>query len=140
MTDGPLTPLLDTIDAPAAMRSLTREQLKQLADWVALVAQSDTSKRPAKFALEVAAAPIAPATPFGFAADVAPSAFLDPSVVQAGGEESQQPTAKKDKVKFGADLRPWQPKDEFDPEAFNRLERQTTATGAATALGPPVSQ
>lgn len=106
-------------------------QLTQLADWVALVAQADITKQPAKFTPEVAAAPIAPTKPFGFAEDVAPSAFLDSSVVQASAEEPQQPMPKKSKVKFGADLRPWQPKDEFDPEAFNRLSTRQAATEVA---------
>ena len=32
MTDRPETPLLDTVDVPADIRALTKEQLPQLAD------------------------------------------------------------------------------------------------------------
>ena len=84
------------------------------------------------------AAPLHACDPFGLRDEVAPSHFLDHSVEPASFDDPQKPLRQKGEVKFGADLRPWQPKDEFDPEMFNRRRaRKPRQSGATTAVGPP---
>lgn len=105
----------------AAFGSRQKSQLKQLTEWVNLVA--GTSAAPAPFAkslLEDAAS-----IQFSESAvlDTIPSQFLDRNVQPAEYTEETPSAALPSQVKFGADLRPWQPKDEFDPEIFNRAQR-----------------
>lgn len=118
-------------------------QVKQLVDWVALLSARDVPPQPAEFVPEVVASPIKAMDPFGGAADVAPSQFLNQDVEQTSFDAVEQmppkPAASKRKVIFGADLRPWQPKDEFDPEAFNRLKDQAVVTPPTAAPTPTVA-
>ena len=111
-------------------------QLKQLVEWVQLVTKTSAApKPPLKFA-DVAATPISPLEPPEL--QQAPSRFLDPSIVAATleGEDNKplSPLPPKSPLKFGADVKPWRPKDEFDPEIFNRLQPQPAK--AEDADGP----
>jgi hypothetical protein len=115
-------------------------QLAQLADWVALVSETSAAQQPATIMPEPNAAPLRPSDPFGLRAEEAPSHFLDRSVTQANFDDPHKPLRKKGAVKFGADLRPWQPKDEFDPEAFNRLARKKAESEATSAVGPTAAK
>jgi hypothetical protein len=67
--------------------------------------------------------------------------MVDSSVQQASATDPLEAMLPKGEVKFGADLRPWQPKDEFDPEIFNRAEaKRREKAGEPTAAGPTSSQ
>ncbi len=122
-------------------------QLRQLFDWAEMVtetsiARSRVAATPTakKHTRNAEAAPLPAIEPFGDAANVAPSSFLDPAVEPASFEDSTQPLRPKAKLKFGLDLRPWQPKDEFDAEIFNRLKDKPVEQGDAAAMSPPASR
>lgn len=57
------------------------------------------------------------------------------SALQAAGRE-----ALRRPPRFGAQLSTWQPKDEFDPEIFNRQQRTPVAVGPAEASPPAIAQ
>lgn len=108
-------------------------QLTQLFDWVGLVTESSVATEP------IAATPDADTAPIQsleFGRREKPSHFLDRHVVPANFDDPQQPLRPKGEVKFGLDLRPWQPKDEFDAEIFNRLKSDLAQPNATTAVGP----
>lgn len=128
----------------AALNPRQLAQLKQLGDWTEHLASR--SGTPAPFREPFVARAVA--KPHG-TADVKfhplpsiPSTFLDRNVEPAShaeadasrvadGEEadSKGQLRPQAQVKFGADLRPWQPKDEFDPEIFNRANKSHDAGG-----------
>jgi hypothetical protein len=112
-------------------------QLTQLVDWVGLVTETSVATEPVA-ALPDGEASIQSLEPFGRRGK--PSHFLDRDVAPANFDEPQQPLRPKGEVKFGADLRPWQPKDEFDPEIFNRLNADPATPSATTAVGPPAAR
>jgi len=98
-------------------------QLAQLTEWVDLVAGMTAAQ-----SLPLESSPLDGAVPMQFSESAAmetiPSQFLDRNVQPAEYTEEAPSAALPRQVKFGADLRPWQPKDEFDPEIFNRARRR----------------
>jgi hypothetical protein len=69
---------------------------------------------------------------------------VDRNVVPVNLDDPQQSLRPKGEVKFGADIKRWRPKDEFDPEIFNR-SKPAPATAPATqstttAVGPPATR
>ncbi len=117
-------------------------QLTQIIDWVELVAPQGAGTNPSIAKTAKQAPPIKPIEPFGSPEyDLPPSRFLNRDVVQADfADPQQQAELPKSNVKFGADVKPaWQPKDEFDPEIFNRQTSAVSAQSATTAVGPPVA-
>jgi hypothetical protein len=105
----------------AAFGLRQKKQLKQLTDWVDLVAGMTAPPAP----LETSPLDDVASMQFPEPAvlETIPSRFLDRNVTPAEHTEVAPSAALPSQVKFGADLRPWQPKDEFDPEIFNRAQR-----------------
>lgn len=108
----------------AALNSRQASQLKQLTEWLDMLA--GTPRKPAAFQEPLVARAVVDPTPESRPSPSIPSTFLDREVQPASHVEAETPLRSKRKVKFGAELRKWQPKDEFDPEIFNRaqLERE----------------
>jgi hypothetical protein len=108
----------------AAFGIRQQTQLKQLAEWVDLVA----GRRAAPAAFDEFSAH--DATPIQFpdspALETIPSKFLDRPVSPAQHVEEPPSAALHSEVQYGAVLRTWQPKDEFDPEIFNRAGQDRT--------------
>jgi hypothetical protein len=120
-------------------------RIAQLSDWVALVTESDLPNQRIASRSKKEAAQVPVSDPFGLG-DVAPSKFLDPDVVPASNvlpgsnivpgssiapanfDDPTKSLRPKAELKFGLDLRPWQPKDEFDPEIFNRDSKKRAGT------------
>ncbi|MEX2093208.1 MAG: hypothetical protein WD971_11050 [Pirellulales bacterium] len=114
-------------------------QLTQLVDWVGLVTETSVATEPIAARSDVDTAPIQPLEPLDKIGK--PSRFLDRNVAPADFDDTQQPLRPKGEVKFGADLRPRQPRDEFDPEIFNRLKPDPVQPSATTtAVGPPATR
>jgi hypothetical protein len=122
------------------------EQLRQLYDWVEMVTETTIARKrvvelPKKRARSTETAPLAAIEPFGDADTAAPSTFLDPAVEPASLDDvTAKPLRPKAPLKFGLDLRPWQPKDEFDAEIFNRLKDNSAEQGEAASMSPPASR
>lgn len=116
-------------------------QLTQLFDWVGLVTETNVADEAIAAALEADAVPVAITEPIQAmdprSLPQKPLSFLDRKVVPASFDAPQQPLRPKGEVKFGADLKPWQPRDEFDPEIFNRRKPDPVTQDATTAVGPP---
>jgi len=55
--------------------------------------------------------------------------------------DDPQPSLRpKGEVKYGAKVKRWQPKDEFDPEIFNRSAATAAAKqSSAAGVGPPAT-
>jgi hypothetical protein len=103
-------------------------QLKQLVDWVGLVTETGVAAEPIAVLPDDAAVPNQLLEPLGRRGT--PSRFGDPP----------QPLRPKAEVKFGAEIKPWQPKDEFDPEIFNRLQPDPATQSTTTAVGPEATR
>jgi hypothetical protein len=95
-------------------------QFQQLVDWVAMVTESTTAAEdtPAADAEQAAAARVEPPP--------APPRWREP--VEAVSFDESLPPLTPSPVRYGAQLRAWQPKDPFDPEIFNRQTRQAAST------------
>lgn len=115
-------------------------QLTQILDWVDLVAQGDARTDPSIAQSKNQAPPIKPSNLFGDSEyDLPPSRFLDREVTPASFDGSAPSEFPQSKVKFGAEIKPvWQPKDEFDPEIFNR-QKSGAATHSSAANAPPAT-
>ncbi len=113
-------------------------QLTQLVDWVGLVTETSVATEPIAALSDVDTAPIQSLEPLGRQGK--PSRFLDRDVAPANFDDPQQPLRPKGEVKFGLDLRPWQPNDEFDAEIFNRLKPDPATQSGTTAVGPPATR
>lgn len=111
-------------------------QVTQLMDWVALVTETSVPVEPsaAPAGTEVAAA--APVKPVGLHGK--PTRIVDHNVAPAKFDAPVDSLLPQEPVKFGAQLKRWQPKDEFDPEIFNRSQRAAAPQEATTAAGPPM--
>jgi hypothetical protein len=113
-------------------------QLEQLVDWADLVAGLSEGElphaKPAAIAASTRSTKPAEATSD---LDLPPSRFLDRSIATANFDDAKQDPLPKSRLKFGADIKSWQPKDEFDPEIFNRFAAKAAEQGPATATGPP---
>ena len=118
-------------------------QLTQLFDWVGLVTETSVATEPIAALSDADTAPIQPLEPLGRRGK--PSRFLDRNVAPANFDDPQQPLRPKGEVKFGAEIKPWQPRDEFDPEIFNRsvgpkkdaLEQPSAAQSASAGNVQP---
>jgi len=109
-------------------------QLEQLGNWTELLA--GTPAAPAAFQEPLVAERATDSLPESHPLPSIPSTFLDRNVERASHseladdvDESAKRLRPKAQVKFGADLRPWQPQDEFDPEIFNRANRKREPDG-----------
>jgi hypothetical protein len=115
-------------------------QLVLLVDWVGMVTQSNAFVvEPLQMAATSDALPMPMPEGVDFAGVAKPRnpRMVDRSVQQASATDPLEAMLPKGEVKFGADLRPWQPKDEFDPEIFNRAEaKRREKAGEPTAAGP----
>jgi hypothetical protein len=89
-----------------------QSQLAQLVDWIGMVTESGTPAEPKSAAVDFAAA----SSP-----RERPPQFIDNLVMPANVEEMEA-LLNKQPNQFGAEIKPWTPKDEFDPEIFNRQE------------------
>ncbi|MEX0642423.1 MAG: hypothetical protein WD468_06965 [Pirellulales bacterium] len=92
-------------------------QFQQLVDWVAMVTQSTVME---------GASPPADA---GQNAEISVTPVRSPPIwtepVEAASFEDALPPLTPAPLRYGAHLRPWEPKDPFDPEIFNRQSRAT---------------
>ncbi|MGD9635231.1 MAG: hypothetical protein AB7U97_18275 [Pirellulales bacterium] len=119
-------------DRPA-LNARQASQLKQLTDWVDLLA--GTPREPARFAEPLVANATAKQADASQPPPSIPSTFLDRDVQPASHAEAETPLRPKQKIKYGAELHKWQPKDEFDPEIFNRAQKARDALQNAGAKG-----
>lgn len=118
-------------------------QLVLLFEWVGMVTQSNAfAVEPLQMAATSDALPMPMPEGVSFA-DVAKPPnprMVDRNIQQASATDPLEAMLPQGEVKFGADLRPWQPKDEFDPEIFNRAEaKRREKAGEPTAAGPTSS-
>lgn len=123
----------------AATNPRLTAQLRQLGDWVELMAGTPAVPAPFPEPLVAAAAKSAPES---HPLPTIPPTFLDRNVEparhleeierddKANFRESAEQLRPKAKVRFGAELRRWQPKDEFDPEIFNRASHTNESVGS----------
>jgi hypothetical protein len=118
-------------------------QLVLLFEWVGMVTQSNAfAVEPLQMAATSDAMPMPMPEGISFEAVAKPrnTRTVDRSVQQASATDPLEAMLPQGEVKFGADLRPWQPKDEFDPEIFNRAEaKRREKAGEPTAAGPTSS-
>jgi hypothetical protein len=95
-----------------------------LVDWVALVTRREPSRLgpppQAETIGQVTLANNSEDAP-GLKDDLNPKSTAS----QAAIKDSNQPLPAKPQVRFGATIQPWQPKDAFDPEIFNRRQRHS---------------
>jgi hypothetical protein len=104
-----------------------------LVEWIALVTQADVALQDPT-AIEAEAVSLASSeSPLASENEVslAPETALEThgELVPAGYEESvEMPTPPAPRLRFGARLQPWQPRDPFDPEIFNRQQRAKRIT------------
>ena len=105
-------------------------QLTQLVDWVGLVTETSVASEPMAVLPDEEAVAIQPLGPHG-------QRERTPRF-----DEPQQSLRPKGEVKFGAEIKRWQPKDEFDPEIFNRNKPApaTTTQSTTTAVGPEATR
>ena len=92
------------------------EQLRQLVDWVAMVTGAGLP-------------PTVADQPAGTVPDVVPASF-----------DEAPSTALMHPLRHGTELAPWQPKDAFDPEIFNRQTDETAAAGVDAAAEAPATR
>jgi hypothetical protein len=122
----------------AALNPRQVAQLKQLGDWTEHLAGAPGVPAPFPEPRVARAAKLeAVAGVQSHSLPSIPSTFLDRNVDPASHAEQADPQVDaaepneqlrpKAKLKFGADLRPWQPQDEFDPEIFNRASQSPDA-------------
>lgn len=131
----------------AANNSRQVAQWKQLSEWTTLLAGNSAaparfqeprvSKRATDTLSKSHPLPSIPSTfldrnvgPASHVIDAAENSDLAGELDEENADGRLRPPAK---VRFGADLRPWQPQDEFDPEIFNRANRTSDSQG----LGAP---
>ena len=79
-----------------------------LVEWVALVTRPVASKSPAE------AKPVLQPTSGSEIASIVPT-------IQ--GDDAENLAPANERIRFGAHLEKWQPRDPFDPEIFNRQRR-----------------
>ncbi len=116
-------------------------RLTQLVDWIGQIAEISLPLQPATLQSVTESGPI---KAHGFQArssDTHPG--ISDSLVEPSSREEFAALLATPEIKFGANLRPWQPKDEFDPEIFNRRMAKADSTaksgitaGAAPAMAP----
>ena len=99
-------------------------QLTQLVDWIGMVTETGVHAEPIAAVAAPKVAPIETAAPWNSAGQ--PPRFVDRHVIPANAEEMES-LLRKQPNRFGADLKPWAQKDEFDPEIFNRREQPPAA-------------
>jgi len=93
------------------------EQFLQLVDWVAMVTETDTFAEAVPAAADVGDEARLPKKQ---------PAFADAHVTRANYEEAPS-NALAPQLRRGAEIVPWQPKDAFDPEIFNRRSAKAAA-------------
>jgi hypothetical protein len=105
-----------------------KSQLEQLVDWVGMVTESEVAAESEVTAEPVVAEP-APTSLHAWSSANSreqPPQFVDNLVMPTNVEEMEA-LLKKQPNQFGAELTPWAPKDEFDPEIFNRQQDSAAA-------------
>jgi len=110
-------------------------QLEQLVDWVGMVTETGVA--------DESAVPDAMPAPM-HAAGIAnprerPPQFIDNLVIPTNVEEMEA-LLKKQPNRFGAEVKPWAPKDEFDPEIFDRQQNHAAAEPLNANEQPPASR
>jgi hypothetical protein len=96
------------------------DQLRQLTDWVAQITDAAIAEPLATATAEQAS----------FAEENRPRPVT--SAVRRAAFETEAPTLRpKQPLRVGVEIRPWQPKDPFDPAIFHRQIRATTDASAA---------
>ena len=96
-------------------------QFQQLVDWVAMVTKSSVGAEVQQETetVQAAATPVAP--------QPIPPRWREP-VESASFEDSLMPPFQPSNLRYGAQMKSWQPKDPFDPEIFNRQSRPPAPT------------
>jgi hypothetical protein len=104
-----------------------QQAFKHLADWVALVAPIQPTDSVVTEALVDGVDETPKDTDGKIAPTVdAPSRDADSAVKQAVAIESEpgESLRRPHRLRYGENLKPWQPRDPFDPEIFNRQQQQ----------------
>jgi len=97
------------------------EHLQMLADWIALVTGSTGNEATTPLAHDGRVPP----TPGRHDEHVQPNALPTPAALLLATYAEQESLRPALPPQHGAKLTPWRPKDEFDPEIFNRQARRT---------------
>jgi hypothetical protein len=105
-------------------------QLVQLADWIGKVTETGVAAEPP--IADAQPAPVHAAAPVNLRER--PPRFIDDQVIPASVGEMESLVSRQPN-RFGAELKPWAPRDEFDPEIFNRQTHD-----AAARQNPPSEQ
>ena len=113
-------------------------QLVQLVDWVGLVTETGVTAEPIAAAADPVAEKIQSAAPWN--AHGRPPRFVDRHVVPANAEEGAESLFPRQPNRFGAELKPWAPKDAFDPEIFNRQKQNAAAQQKTSSEQPPATR
>jgi hypothetical protein len=107
-------------------------QLVQLVDWIGMVTETAVAAEPP--IADAQPVPVPAATPMKLRER--PPRFIDDPVIPANFEEMESLVSKRPN-RFGAELKPWAPKDEFDPEIFNRQAHDAAAQQIPSSEQPP---
>ncbi len=107
-------------------------QFQQLVDWVAMVTESSasTDEAPAKEAVPAADLSAGPVMP--------PPRWREP-VEAARFEESGPTPFTPSKLRYGAQIQSWRPRDPFDPEIFNRGSQRSQEMQNPPTASPVVN-
>jgi hypothetical protein len=103
------------------------QAFRHLADWVALVAPAKQAEPMASSGPTQAAAPASPERPIANTALQVDDANADDAAAMqhatAVESTSNESLRAPQRLRYGETPKPWQPRDPFDPEIFNRRQR-----------------